>query len=43
MGEAAYGAGLLGRAGAAAEQVMPLAFDPRTYNLMYQAGRIKGQ
>lgn len=43
MGEAAYGTGLLGRAGAAAEQVMPLAFDPRTYNLMYQAGRIKGQ
>ena len=43
MGEAAYGAGLLGRGVGAAEQVIPQAFDPRMYNLMYQAGRIKGQ
>ena len=41
MGEAAYGAGLLGRAGGAAAKVIPQAFDPRMYNLMYQAGRIK--
>lgn len=41
MGEAAYGAGLLGRAGGAAANVIPQAFDPRMYNLMYQAGRIK--
>lgn len=43
MGEAAYGAGLLGRGLGAAENAMPLAFDPRAYNMMYQAGRIKGQ
>jgi hypothetical protein len=43
MGEAAYGAGLLGRGLGAAEQVIPQAFDPRMYNLMYQTGRIKGQ
>ena len=43
MGEAAYGAGLLGRGMSAAENAIPLAFDPRAYNLMYQAGRIKGQ
>lgn len=43
MGEAAYGAGLLGRGMGAAENVIPQAFDPRMYNLMYQAGRIKGQ
>jgi hypothetical protein len=43
MGEAAYGAGLLGRGLGTAENAMPLAFDPRAYNLMYQAGRIKGQ
>jgi len=43
MGEAAYGAGLLGRGAGAVENVMPLAFDPRAYNLMYQAGRVKGQ
>jgi hypothetical protein len=43
MGEAAYGAGLLGRGIGAAENAIPLAFDPRAYNLMYQAGRIKGQ
>lgn len=41
MGEAAYGAGLLGRAGGAAAKVIPQAFDPKMYNLMYQAGRIK--
>jgi len=34
---------LLGRGLGAAENAMPLAFDPRAYNLMYQAGRIKGQ
>ena len=43
MGEAAYGAGLLGRGIGAAENVIPQAFDPKMYNLMYQAGRIKGQ
>lgn len=43
MGEAAYGTGLLGRGIGAAEQVIPQAFDPRMYNLMYQTGRIKGQ
>jgi hypothetical protein len=43
MGEAAYGAGLLGRGMGAAENAIPLAFDPKAYNLMYQAGRIKGQ
>lgn len=43
MGEAAYGAGLLGRGIGDAENVIPQAFDPRMYNLMYQAGRIKGQ
>jgi hypothetical protein len=43
MGEAAYGTGLLARGLGAAENAMPLAFDPRAYNLMYQAGRIKGQ
>jgi hypothetical protein len=43
MGEAAYGTGLLGRGMSAAENAIPLAFDPRAYNLMYQAGRIKGQ
>jgi hypothetical protein len=43
MGEAAYGAGLIGRGVSAAENAIPLAFDPRAYNLMYQAGRIKGQ
>jgi hypothetical protein len=43
MGEAAYGTGLLGRGMGAAENAIPLAFDPRAYNLMYQAGRIKGQ
>ncbi|MEY2887575.1 MAG: hypothetical protein RI913_994 [Pseudomonadota bacterium] len=41
MGEAAFGAGLLGRAGGAAQKVIPQAFDPRMYNLLYQAGRIK--
>ena len=41
MGETAYGAGLLGRAGSAGAKVIPKAFDPKMYNLMYQAGLIK--
>lgn len=43
MGEAAYGAGLLSRAPWAVEQVIPQAFDPRAYNIMYQANRAKGK
>lgn len=43
MGEAAYGAGLLGRGADIVGNVLPQAFDPRMYNLMYQTGRIKGQ
>jgi len=39
MGEAAYGAGLLSRFPAGVEMVIPQAFDPRAYNLMYQARR----
>lgn len=41
MGEAAYGTGLLARGAGNVQKIMPQAFDPRTYNLMYQAGRIK--
>jgi hypothetical protein len=43
VGESAYGLGLLGRGLDTASNAVPLAFDPRAYNLMYQAGRIKGQ
>jgi len=43
MGEAAYGTGLLSRAPWAVEQVIPQAFDPRAYNIMYQANRAKGR
>ena len=43
MGEAAYGAGLLSRIPAGVETVIPQAFDPRAYNLMYQANRAKGR
>lgn len=39
MGEAAYGAGLLSRFPAGVEMVIPQAFDPRAYNLMYQSRR----
>lgn len=39
MGEAAYGTGLLSRIPAGVETVIPQAFDPRAYNLMYQARR----
>jgi hypothetical protein len=43
MGEAAYGAGLLSRIPAGVETVIPQAFDPRAYNIMYQANRAKGR
>jgi hypothetical protein len=39
MGETAFGAGLLSRFPAGVETVLPQAFDPRAYNLMYQARR----
>ncbi len=39
MGETAFGAGLLSRLPAGVETVLPQAFDPRAYNLMYQARR----
>jgi hypothetical protein len=39
MGETAFGAGLLSRFPAGVETVIPQAFDPRAYNLMYQARR----
>jgi hypothetical protein len=41
MGEAAYGTGLLSRIPAGVETVIPQAFDPRAYNIMYQANRAK--
>lgn len=40
-GEAAYASGLAARGASKARDIVPLAFDPRTYNLMYQAGQIK--
>jgi hypothetical protein len=43
VGEGAYGLGLLGRGLDTASNAIPLAFDPRTYNLLYQSGQIKGQ
>jgi hypothetical protein len=43
VGESAYGLGLLGRGLDTASKAAPLAFDPRTYNLLYQSGQIKGQ
>jgi hypothetical protein len=43
VGESAYGLGLLGRGLGATSKAAPLAFDPRTYNLLYQSGQIKGQ
>lgn len=43
MGEAAYGTGLLSRIPAGVETVIPQAFDPRAYNIMYQANRAKGR
>jgi hypothetical protein len=43
VGEGAYGLGLLGRGLDTASGAIPLAFDPRTYNLLYQSGQIKGQ
>lgn len=43
VGESAYGLGLLGRGLDTASGAIPLAFDPRTYNLLYQSGQIKGQ
>lgn len=43
VGEGAYGLGLLGRGLDTASRAIPLAFDPRTYNLLYQSGQIKGQ
>lgn len=43
VGEAAYGLGLLGRGLDTVSNAIPLAFDPRTYNLLYQSGQIKGQ
>jgi hypothetical protein len=41
MGEADYGTGLLSRIPAGVETVIPQAFDPRAYNIMYQANRAK--
>jgi len=40
VGETAYGLGLLGRGTEAATKI-PMAFDPRTYSLLYQSGQIK--
>jgi len=40
VGETAYGLGLLGR-GAETATKIPMAFDPRTYSLLYQSGQIK--
>jgi hypothetical protein len=43
VGETSFGLGLLSQGAGRAAREMPLAFDPRTYNLLYQSGQIKDQ
>jgi len=43
VGEAAYGAGALGRGIGGVTRRAPFIIDPRTFNALFQAGQIQGQ
>jgi hypothetical protein len=42
MGEAAFGAGLASRGARQFGQLVPPLANPRTFNLLYQAGQTEG-